>query len=156
MKISGVILIVVFLIAATIIQKFVDRRNAETARKEKADHENQMRSWRAAWEPTIDRSRWIAAGTARRILTAYPAPTNALGTGSTVTENQLRDEFAGHNRRHLERQKQVLRGFFETLEANPLTDGRSKPVSAWTSTSRSSRPLDPAKRRPWSPRLATS
>ncbi|MDF2689739.1 MAG: helicase, partial [Microvirga sp.] len=86
-------------------------------------------AWRAQWEPTVDRGRWIPSGTATRIIARYPPPERpkALSPLSEPPERSalraaLEEEFNQHNQAFLLRQKERLKSFFDTVERNPLTD----------------------------------
>jgi DNA helicase-4 len=83
-----------------------------------------MEEWRSQWEPTIDRNRWIPAGTASRILAKYPAPEREprwLYDQSSALR-KLAAELSTHNEGHVEKQRERLKAFFDTVEKNPLTD----------------------------------
>jgi DNA helicase IV len=82
--------------------------------------------WRARWEPTVDRSRWIPKSMATRIIAHFPPPKRSEITfswmGGDHIEQELVAEFATHNVAYLAKQKERLKPFFDTVEKNPLTD----------------------------------
>lgn len=98
---------------------------SETERKQKIE------AWRAQWEPTVDRSGWIPAGTVDRILATFPAPEqpstwlNSFNRTNPILD-ELSAEFEAHNQTFLARQKERLKSFFDTIEKNPLTDEQVK------------------------------
>lgn len=82
--------------------------------------------WRARWEPTVDRSRWIPKSMASRIIAQFPPPRRSgislSWMGGDRIEQELIAEFATQNIFHLAQQKERLKPFFDTVEKNPLTD----------------------------------
>lgn len=90
------------------------------------DHSIKIDAWRARWEPTVDRTRWIPKGLASRIVARFPPPQQPWSTFSLTKsksfEQELMAEFATHNIAYLARQKERLKPFFDRVEKNPLTD----------------------------------
>jgi DNA helicase IV len=102
-------------------------RGMKDAAAREADDRNlqlKIKNWRAAWEPTVDRSRWIASHTSYRILLAHPRPAGSPGYFRLLRD--LDAEFNAHNQTHLAMQKQRLKDFFDTIEKNPLTEEQIK------------------------------
>lgn len=87
---------------------------------------SKVTEWRAHWEATVDRSRWIPKSMASRIISRFPPPKRSgvflsWMVGDRI-EQELLDEFAMHNVAYLAKQKERLKPFFDTVEKNPLTD----------------------------------
>lgn len=92
-----------------------------------AEVERKKKDWRALWEASIDRTKWIPIGAAARIVARYPPPTDPsviplFGEATRNIERALKAEFAAHNLSYLAQQSDRLRSFFHTIEKNPLTD----------------------------------
>ena len=91
----------------------------------KQEHQIQINAWRAAWEPTVDRTRWIPKSKAASIIERFPPPQNQQSTlsggGDSRTEKELFLEFTAHNLAFLATQKKRLKPFFDSVEKNPLT-----------------------------------
>lgn len=90
------------------------------------DFRGKVTEWRAHWEATVDRSRWIPKSMASRIISRFPPPKRSgvflsWMEGDRI-EQELLDEFATHNVAYLAKQKERLKPFFDTVEKNPLTD----------------------------------
>lgn len=82
-------------------------------------------TWRAQWEPGLDRSRWIPKSTAAHIVEAYPplaASPSLIEAARTDTLEDLIAELETINQDYLVRQQTKLKPFFDTVEKNPLTD----------------------------------
>ncbi|TNC69812.1 UvrD-helicase domain-containing protein [Rubellimicrobium roseum] len=88
--------------------------------------------WKALWDRSIDRSKWIRAGTAARLLSSYSYPgTNIIRSSQfersrNSIQKALDAEFAAANVTFMPAQKERLRPFFATVEKNPLTDEQAE------------------------------
>jgi len=89
------------------------------------DFDAEKAKWRASWSNEVNRSRWIPKSMAARIVAQHPPPKepgfSSLRNGARA-HLELLAEFAAHNAAYLKEQKERLRPFFETVEANPLTE----------------------------------
>jgi len=100
-------------------------RENEYANEE--DLQKALASWRLAWEPSIDRGRWIPKSVASRIFKTYDVPRlkRPLIVFSPIKDfgpDDLQKEFDTHNHAHLLAKRKDLKAFFDTVEKNPLTD----------------------------------
>src|SRR5690606_7486878 len=76
---------------------------------------------------SLDRTRWIRKGTVETLLPANPPPDMSGYTWKDLTGDEspaqsLLKPVVEFNETYLQRQKGVLKGFFDTVEKNPLTD----------------------------------
>jgi len=91
------------------------------------DRNSNFSEWRAEWEPTVNRARWIPKRFASEIIQSFPPHENGTSTSKSSTESSrlekaLRLEFEAHNAKFLKDQKDKLGDFFSAVERNPLTD----------------------------------
>ena len=106
-------------------------RLAESKKTAEQEFRQKVLSWRAQWEQTINRARWVPSGTASRIIARHPAPERPRSWLDTLLNkssmlDELTAEFEAHNQEHLARQKERLKPFFDTVENNPLTEEQIK------------------------------
>ncbi len=90
------------------------------------DQQSKTAEWRAQWDATVDRTRWIPLSTASWIVAKFPPPNRPhwyhLLRGKPPDEEKLLAEFAAHNADYLAKQKERLKPFFGRVEKNPLTE----------------------------------
>lgn len=89
------------------------------------EEEKLLADWRSAWQPSVDRKRWIPKSTASRIVKEFPPPSSYkyfFDSGTERAAKELLAEFADHNGNYLQCQKERLKHFFDAVEKNPLTD----------------------------------
>ncbi len=83
------------------------------------DFRGKVTEWRAHWEATVDRSRWIPKSMASRIISRFPPPKRSgvflsWMEGDRI-EQELLDEFATPNVAYLAMRKERLKPFFDTV-----------------------------------------
>ena len=97
------------------------------ARPPTIDQNSNFSEWRAEWEPTVDRTRWIPKRLASEVIQNFPPRENGTSIPKPTTEHSrfekaLLFEFEAHNANFITNQKEKLGGFFAVVERNPLTD----------------------------------
>lgn len=84
--------------------------------------------WISRWSAELDPDRWIPKGSFDELLEERPPPAlpdeMARNRESAVREREKKaqEAFTRHNEALLRRKKQTLKGFFDTIERNPLTE----------------------------------
>jgi DNA helicase-4 len=121
------VLLVAYAVVASIAaarRRLEDQRRREEAREA---FRAPLRDWIVRCMGSIDRSRWVPKGAVESLLAAHPAPAvegytwNEL-TGDEKPAETLKRPIAEHNAAHLARQRLAMKGFFDTVEKNPLTE----------------------------------
>lgn len=102
-------------------------RSSLLARPPTIDQNSNFSEWRAEWEPTVDRTRWIPKRLASEVIQNFLPHENGTSIPKPTTEHSrfekaLRSEFEVHNANFLSNQKEKLGDFFAAVERNPLTD----------------------------------
>lgn len=90
-----------------------------------SDYQANLSAWRAQWEAEVDRTRWIPKSVASHIVARFPPP-ERWNIKRPNAQNKFVDmllrEFAEHNISYIAKQKELMRGFFDTVEKNSLTE----------------------------------
>src|SRR5271166_3166201 len=105
------------------------QRLGEQRRKNEVQAEirGKLSEWIGRCMGSIDRSRWVPKGAVDSLLAANPPPTTKGFTwkdlaGDERPADSLLRSMAEHNAAHLAHQRSAMRGFFDTVETNPLTE----------------------------------
>ncbi len=118
------------LLAWSISEKVAAKRRLEEQRRRdaaKAAFAVPHKEWLDKCLPLLDRSRWIRKGTVETLLSENSPPAMAGFswqdlTGVESPAQSLLKPIIELNEAYLQRQKLDLKGFFDNVEKNPLTD----------------------------------
>lgn len=130
MEVLFIGLLVIAVLYSVITDKIEAKRRIEEQRRKEAARaafKGPFERWLSQCTGSIDKTRWIPKGTVDALLAAHPPPAVASVAWADLTGNEtpahtLLGSIAKHNAAYLERQKASLKGFFDTVEKNPLTD----------------------------------
>lgn len=120
----------VLVLWAIVAEQIATRRRLEEQRRKEAARaafREPLKAWLDKCLSSLDRSRWIRKGSVEALLSAYPPPTMAGFswkdlTGEETPARSLLTPVGEFNEAYLQRQKAALKGFFDNVEKNPLTD----------------------------------
>lgn len=128
--IEGILLFIGFVIWSVFSGRKAKEREAERQRiaRMRESYDRSVDKWIAGWSADLDDERWIPKGSLHELLRERPPPAvpkEIVGDGKRLddeAQRKVQDAFARHNERLLQRKKQELKTFFDTVEKNPLTD----------------------------------
>jgi DNA helicase-4 len=117
-------------LAWSITEGAAAKRRLEVQRRKdaaKAVFQEPLQQWLTQCIRSLDRSRWIRKGSVEALLSGKPPPATAGFswkdlTGDESPAQSLLKPIGEFNEAYLQRQKADLKGFFDTVENNPLTD----------------------------------
>lgn len=122
-------LLVLAVLFAVVAGKVATRRRIEAQKRKaaaRAAFQQPLGTWLTLCTGSLDRSRWVPKGRVEALLATHPPPSTTGYawkdlTGEDDPAQSLLRPIAEHNADHLQRQKARLKGFFDTVERNPLT-----------------------------------
>jgi len=111
-----------------LIIRAVAGREGDAAQTREPTYRERLIEWRSSWGPDLEGAGWIAKGAIAKVVKEKPPPSAPSNIDTTVhsiprdIEDAIETEFKAHNKLFRKAQRERLKGFFDTVEKNPLTD----------------------------------